>query len=60
LAKPRNAEVAKDIPAFIDRLLEEKHIFITPGSIFGSNGEGFLRLSLCVSRNNIIKALDRL
>ena len=58
-AKPRNPEVSQDIPAFIDRLLEEKHIFITPGSIFGSNGEGFLRLSLCVSKNNIIKALDR-
>lgn len=58
-AKPRNAAVAADIPAFIDQVLEEKHVFFTPGSIFGSNGEGFIRLSLCVNQENIKKALAR-
>ena len=27
---------------FIDEILYEKHIFITPGTIFGSNGEGYI------------------
>jgi LL-diaminopimelate aminotransferase len=59
-AKPRNAAVQQDIPAFIDKILEEKHIFITPGMIFGSNGEGFIRMSLCVDKDSIKRALDRL
>ncbi len=58
-AKPRDLEVQKDIPGFIDKILEEKHIFITPGNIFGSNGEGFLRMSLCVDKDSILRALER-
>ncbi|WP_298394418.1 aminotransferase class I/II-fold pyridoxal phosphate-dependent enzyme [Flavobacterium sp.] len=44
---------------FIDNLLYEKHIFLTPGTIFGSNGEGYIRFSLCVKEENIIKAINR-
>ncbi|MEC4004694.1 aminotransferase class I/II-fold pyridoxal phosphate-dependent enzyme [Flavobacterium sp. SUN052] len=44
---------------FIDDLLYEKHIFITPGTIFGSNGEGYIRFSLCVKEENIINAINR-
>jgi aspartate/methionine/tyrosine aminotransferase len=58
-AKPRNPEVQKDIPAFIDKILDEKHVFITPGMIFGSNGNGYIRLSLCVKEQDIQKALLR-
>lgn len=46
--KPTPESGITDIPAFIDKLLEEKHIFLTPGFIFGSNGEGYVRASLCV------------
>jgi LL-diaminopimelate aminotransferase len=45
--------------AFIDNLLYEKHIFITPGTIFGSNGEGYIRFSLCVKEENILEAIKR-
>jgi aspartate/methionine/tyrosine aminotransferase len=45
---------------FIDKLLIEKHIFITPGTIFGSNGEGYIRLSLCVTEEKIQQAIERL
>ena len=45
--------------AFIDNLLYEKHLFITPGTIFGSNGEGFIRFSLCVKEENIVEAISR-
>lgn len=44
---------------FIDKVLLDKHIFITPGSIFGSNGEGYIRFSLCVSAAKIQEAIDR-
>lgn len=44
---------------FIDHLLYEKHIFLTPGNIFGSNGEGYIRFSLCVKEENILEAIKR-
>ena len=46
--------------AFIEHLLQEKHVFITPGTIFGSRGEGYIRLSLCVPEAKIEEALKRL
>jgi len=45
--------------AFIDKVLIEKHIFITPGIIFGSNGEGYIRFSLCVTEDKIQEAINR-
>ena len=44
---------------FIDNLLYEKHIFLTPGTIFGSNGGGYIRFSLCVKEENIVEAIKR-
>lgn len=44
---------------FIDRVLHDKNIFIAPGTIFGSNGEGYIRFSLCVSEANIKEAIGR-
>jgi len=55
-AKPKKQQ---DISKWLDEILEQKHIFITPGKIFGSNGEGYIRLSLCVDKVNIQKAIDR-
>jgi LL-diaminopimelate aminotransferase len=45
--------------AFIDKILYEKHIFITPGTIFGSNGEGYIRFALCVKEEKIQEAISR-
>ncbi|WP_418263999.1 aminotransferase class I/II-fold pyridoxal phosphate-dependent enzyme [Flavobacterium faecale] len=45
--------------AFIDQILHEKYIFITPGTIFGSNGEGYIRFALCVKEEKIQEAIDR-
>ncbi|NHN27656.1 aminotransferase class I/II-fold pyridoxal phosphate-dependent enzyme [Flavobacterium jejuense] len=44
---------------FINDLLYEKSIFITPGTIFGSQGEGYVRFSLCVKEEKINEALTR-
>ena len=50
---------AASAEAFIDEILLQKHIFITPGTIFGSNGEGYIRFSLCVSEEKIQQAIER-
>ena len=43
-----------------DKMLYEKNVFLTPGSIFGSNGEGYIRLSLCVSEEKLKEVLHRI
>ncbi|WP_340065574.1 pyridoxal phosphate-dependent aminotransferase [Ascidiimonas aurantiaca] len=45
---------------FIDALLYDKNIFITPGTVFGKNGEGYIRFSLCVKEEQIEEAMGRL
>lgn len=44
---------------FIDQVLYDKDIFIAPGTIFGSNGEGYIRFSLCVTEEKIEEAIAR-
>jgi aspartate/methionine/tyrosine aminotransferase len=44
---------------FIDSILYEKSIFITPGTIFGSNGEGYIRFALCVKEEKVQEAIAR-
>ena len=50
---------SKDAEAFIDEVLYDQNIFITPGTIFGSNGEGYIRFSLCVTEDKIQEAIMR-
>ncbi|WP_242118247.1 pyridoxal phosphate-dependent aminotransferase [Aestuariivivens sediminicola] len=45
---------------FIDLVLKEHHIFITPGTIFGSQGEGYIRFSLCAQTEDIEEAIARI
>jgi LL-diaminopimelate aminotransferase len=40
-------------------MLYEKDVFLTPGTVFGSNGEGYIRLSLCVSEEKLEEVLSR-
>ena len=42
---------------FFDKLLEEAHVVGTPGSAFGSEGEGYFRLSAFGHREDIKKAV---
>ncbi|WP_139959932.1 pyridoxal phosphate-dependent aminotransferase [Flavicella sediminum] len=42
-----------------DKMLYEKDVFLTPGSIFGTNGEGYIRLSLCVKEEKLKEVLSR-
>ena len=43
-----------------DSVLYDNDIFITPGTIFGSQGEGYIRFSLCVTTEIIKEAISRL
>ncbi len=43
-----------------DSVLYDNDIFITPGTIFGSQGEGYIRFSLCVTTDIIKEAINRL
>ena len=43
-----------------DAILYDKDIFITPGTIFGSQGEGYIRFSLCVTTSIIKEAISRI
>ena len=44
----------------VNDLLYNKDVFIAPGFIFGSKGEGYVRFSLCASEENIEEALNRI
>jgi len=44
--------------AMADKILYQKGIFITPGSIFGTNGSRFLRISLCADEVTLKEAAD--
>lgn len=43
-----------------DELLYHYNVFITPGTVFGSNGEGYIRFSLCVEEDRIKEVLIRI
>ncbi|WP_138432983.1 pyridoxal phosphate-dependent aminotransferase [Winogradskyella algicola] len=45
---------------FTDLVLKEHSIFITPGTVFGSNGEGYVRFSLCSPEEQIKEAIARI
>ena len=43
-----------------ERVLHEARVFITPGFIFGSNGERYIRISLCAKEERMREALERI
>ncbi len=50
----------KDSYAFSDHYLNSKAVFITPGAIFGKNGEKYVRVSLCSTQEVFREVLRRL
>lgn len=53
-------EGASDSATFADRILHQARVFIVPGFIFGSNGEGYIRISLCAPEERMEEALRRI
>ncbi|PWJ59481.1 aspartate/methionine/tyrosine aminotransferase [Dyadobacter jejuensis] len=54
---PESVSSAEEL---VNRLLVEKHVFIAPGFIFGPKGQRYIRLSLCMPKERIWEAVDRL
>ncbi len=56
------AKIPKGIKSeqLTDKLLYEKDVFITPGTIFGTNGEGYIRVSLCASEEKFKEVLEKI
>ena len=49
-----------DVEQLTERVLHEARVFITPGFIFGSNGNRFIRISLCAKDDKMREALKRI
>lgn len=47
-----------DCYAFSDRVLERCGVFVTPGGIFGSEGNRYIRISLCAKREQLAEAIE--
>jgi len=54
---PENYRNGED---FSDYLLYEKGIFAAPGSVFGSNGDSYIRFSLCTPKEELKKVIHRI
>lgn len=55
--------IPEDCPgseALADKVLYDARVFITPGFIFGSNGERYIRISLCAPEEKLSEALRRI
>ena len=50
----------QNVEDLTERVLHEARVFITPGFIFGSNGERYIRISLCAKEEKIEAALRRI
>jgi aspartate/methionine/tyrosine aminotransferase len=46
--------------AVSDEILKKAHVFITPGGIFGSNGDNYIRISLCGKLETFEEAIERI
>ena len=56
-AKISKGKTSKELS---NELLYNKDVFITPGTIFGTNGDNYIRVSLCVSEDDLREVLLRL
>ncbi|MDE6702877.1 MAG: aminotransferase, partial [Muribaculaceae bacterium] len=43
-----------------DELFYKARVFITPGFIFGKNGERYVRISLCAKPEKLRESLERI
>lgn len=56
----RIADSESGSEAVADRALYEARVFVTPGFIFGSNGDRYIRISLCATEEKMREALARI
>ncbi|MEG2261259.1 MAG: LL-diaminopimelate aminotransferase [Raoultibacter sp.] len=46
--------------SFATQLLEQAHVIVTPGSGYGPDGEGFIRISLTTPDDRLLEAVERI
>ena len=56
----RIPENITDCEMYVENILQKKHVFITPGFIFGKNGARYIRISLCANEKRLTEARERL
>jgi LL-diaminopimelate aminotransferase len=56
----RIPEEISDCESFMDEILNKTHVFITPGFIFGSQGNRYIRISLCADEEVLTSARNRI
>ena len=56
----RIPDSAKSSEAVADKVLYEANVFLTPGFIFGSRGDRYIRISLCCKNETLAEALRRI
>jgi len=50
----------KEVEPWVESILQQAHVFLTPGFIFGTAGADYIRISLCNSRPVLEEALKRI
>ena len=50
----------KDSAELADKILHRARVFVVPGLVFGSNGDRYIRISLCCKQEQLSEALERL
>lgn len=56
----RIPDTYSNVEELTEKVLHEARVFITPGFIFGSNGERYIRISLCAKEEKLAEALNRI
>ncbi|MFH1118969.1 MAG: aminotransferase class I/II-fold pyridoxal phosphate-dependent enzyme [Bacteroidota bacterium] len=56
----RIPESCTNVEYLTEKVLQRAHVFITPGFIFGSNGDRYIRISLCSDEDLLRNALERI
>lgn len=56
----RIPDTYQNVEDLTEKVLQEAHVFITPGFIFGSNGKRYIRISLCAKEDKFAEALKRI
>lgn len=53
-------EEIPDCESYVENILMKTYVFITPGFIFGKNGERYIRISLCATEEKLNEAKNRI
>jgi aspartate/methionine/tyrosine aminotransferase len=56
----RVPETRPDAESLVEEILQNAHVFLTPGFIFGSRGERYVRISLCATEERLEEARQRI